>query len=179
MSCCITAGFSCCTLAGLWQHLSVWWRRCRFTTPTLDCGCGLRSAASLLTRGYDLTDVVPDFSLALFHIQVILFYFFSILPYWSLFYLSFCMCFYIYVFVSVNICCYRGQMKIISWSLCLCLQGSEQESKGLPCKKGIVQSTVGQGYHRKIVLASQSTQNTIYRSVSTPTSPTEQVKLLM
>ncbi|XP_071383820.1 CCR4-NOT transcription complex subunit 10 isoform X2 [Centroberyx affinis] len=40
--------------------------------------------------------------------------------------------------------------------------GSEQESKGLPCKKGIVQSIVGQGYHRKIVLASQSTQNTIY-----------------
>jgi len=43
-------------------------------------------------------------------------------------------------------------------------QGSEQEGKGLPCKKGIVQSIVGQGYHRKIVLASQSTQNTIYRS---------------
>ncbi|KAI4811740.1 hypothetical protein KUCAC02_014616 [Chaenocephalus aceratus] len=40
--------------------------------------------------------------------------------------------------------------------------GSEQESKGLPCKKGIVQSIVGQGYHRKIILASQSTQNTIY-----------------
>ncbi|KAM4632804.1 CCR4-NOT transcription complex subunit 10 isoform 2-T2 [Polymixia lowei] len=40
--------------------------------------------------------------------------------------------------------------------------GSEQESKGLPCKKGIVQSIVGQGYHRKIVLASQSTHNTIY-----------------
>uniref|UniRef100_A0A7N6FCC9 CCR4-NOT transcription complex subunit 10 n=1 Tax=Anabas testudineus TaxID=64144 RepID=A0A7N6FCC9_ANATE len=40
--------------------------------------------------------------------------------------------------------------------------GSEQESKSLPCKKGIVQSVVGQGYHRKIVLASQSTQNTIY-----------------
>nr|XP_043873681.1 CCR4-NOT transcription complex subunit 10 isoform X2 [Solea senegalensis] len=40
--------------------------------------------------------------------------------------------------------------------------GSEQESKGLPCKKGIVQSIVGQGYHRKIVLASQSAQNTIY-----------------
>ncbi|XP_028984442.1 CCR4-NOT transcription complex subunit 10 isoform X3 [Betta splendens] len=40
--------------------------------------------------------------------------------------------------------------------------GSEQESKGLPCKKGIVQSIVGQGYHRKIVLASQTTQNTIY-----------------
>ncbi|KAG7268702.1 hypothetical protein CRUP_021385 [Coryphaenoides rupestris] len=40
--------------------------------------------------------------------------------------------------------------------------GSEQESKGLPCKKGIVQSIVGQGYHRKIVLASQSTQNTMY-----------------
>nr|XP_057909810.1 CCR4-NOT transcription complex subunit 10 isoform X2 [Doryrhamphus excisus] len=40
--------------------------------------------------------------------------------------------------------------------------GSEQENKGLPCKKGIVQSIVGQGYHRKIVLASQSMQNTIY-----------------
>ncbi|CAI5678380.1 unnamed protein product [Oreochromis niloticus] len=40
--------------------------------------------------------------------------------------------------------------------------GSEQESKGLPCKKGIVQSVVGQGYHRKIILASQSMQNTMY-----------------
>uniref|UniRef100_A0A1A7WM88 CCR4-NOT transcription complex subunit 10 n=1 Tax=Iconisemion striatum TaxID=60296 RepID=A0A1A7WM88_9TELE len=40
--------------------------------------------------------------------------------------------------------------------------GSEQESKGLPCKKGIVQSVIGQGYHRKIVLASQSSQNTTY-----------------
>ncbi|KAM9722984.1 CCR4-NOT transcription complex subunit 10 isoform 2-T2 [Menidia menidia] len=40
--------------------------------------------------------------------------------------------------------------------------GSEQESKGLPCKKGIVQSVIGQGYHRKIVLASQSAQNTVY-----------------
>ncbi|XP_069573325.1 CCR4-NOT transcription complex subunit 10 isoform X3 [Brachyistius frenatus] len=40
--------------------------------------------------------------------------------------------------------------------------GAEQETKGLPCKKGIVQSIVGQGYHRKIVLASQSAQNTIY-----------------
>ncbi|CAN9514198.1 unnamed protein product [Ophioblennius macclurei] len=40
--------------------------------------------------------------------------------------------------------------------------GSEQESKGLPCKKGIVQSIVGQGYHRKIILASQSTQNSVY-----------------
>ncbi|XP_042596421.1 CCR4-NOT transcription complex subunit 10 isoform X2 [Cyprinus carpio] len=39
---------------------------------------------------------------------------------------------------------------------------SEQETKGLPSKKGIVQAVVGQGYHRKIVLASQSTQNTIY-----------------
>lgn len=39
---------------------------------------------------------------------------------------------------------------------------SEQENKGLPSKKGIVQSIVGQGYHRKIVLASQPTQNTIY-----------------
>ena len=59
----------------------------------------------------------------------------------------------------------------------VCFQGSEQESKGLPCKKGIVQSIVGQGYHRKIVLASQSTQNTIYRSVSIPESWA--VKLLM
>ncbi|KAM9797917.1 CCR4-NOT transcription complex subunit 10 [Neosynchiropus ocellatus] len=40
--------------------------------------------------------------------------------------------------------------------------GAEQESKGLPCKKGIVQSVVGQGYHRKIVLASQSALNTVY-----------------
>ncbi|XP_053322431.1 CCR4-NOT transcription complex subunit 10 [Spea bombifrons] len=39
---------------------------------------------------------------------------------------------------------------------------SEQESKGLPSKKGIVQSIVGQGYHRKIVLASQSIQNLLY-----------------
>uniref|UniRef100_A0A8C4JKN7 CCR4-NOT transcription complex subunit 10 n=1 Tax=Dromaius novaehollandiae TaxID=8790 RepID=A0A8C4JKN7_DRONO len=39
---------------------------------------------------------------------------------------------------------------------------SEQETKGLPSKKGIVQSIVGQGYHRKIVLASQSIQNVIY-----------------
>ncbi|XP_052002319.1 CCR4-NOT transcription complex subunit 10 isoform X2 [Xyrauchen texanus] len=39
---------------------------------------------------------------------------------------------------------------------------SEQETKGLPCKKGIVQAVVGLGYHRKIVLASQSTQNNIY-----------------
>ena len=58
----------------------------------------------------------------------------------------------------------------MSCSLCLFFQGLEQESKGLPCKKGIVQSIVGQGYHRKIVLASQSTQNTIYRSVLTQTS---------
>lgn len=56
MSCCITVVFSYCTSAGLWQRLSVWWKQCRFTTPTLDCGCGLQSAASLLTRGYDLTD---------------------------------------------------------------------------------------------------------------------------
>lgn len=48
------------------------------------------------------------------------------------------------------------------------LQGSEQESKGLPCKKGIVQSIVGQGYHRKVILASQSTQNSMYRSVPPP-----------
>nr|XP_037858892.1 CCR4-NOT transcription complex subunit 10 isoform X4 [Chlorocebus sabaeus] len=40
---------------------------------------------------------------------------------------------------------------------------SEQETKGLPSKKGIVQSIVGQGYHRKIVLASQSIQNTVYK----------------
>uniref|UniRef100_A0A672H639 CCR4-NOT transcription complex subunit 10 n=1 Tax=Salarias fasciatus TaxID=181472 RepID=A0A672H639_SALFA len=40
--------------------------------------------------------------------------------------------------------------------------GSEQETKGLPCKKGIVQSIVGQGYHRKIILASPSTQNSVY-----------------
>ncbi|XP_066546693.1 CCR4-NOT transcription complex subunit 10 isoform X2 [Amia ocellicauda] len=39
---------------------------------------------------------------------------------------------------------------------------SEQETKGLPSKKGIVQSIVGQGYHRKIILASQSTQNAVY-----------------
>ncbi|XP_007505289.1 CCR4-NOT transcription complex subunit 10 isoform X6 [Monodelphis domestica] len=39
---------------------------------------------------------------------------------------------------------------------------SEQETKGLPSKKGIVQSIVGQGYHRKIVLASQSIQNAVY-----------------
>ncbi|KAG8442894.1 hypothetical protein GDO86_011632 [Hymenochirus boettgeri] len=39
---------------------------------------------------------------------------------------------------------------------------SEQETKGLPSKKGIVQSTAGQGYHRKIVLASQSVQNLLY-----------------
>ncbi|KAE8596799.1 hypothetical protein XENTR_v10016243 [Xenopus tropicalis] len=39
---------------------------------------------------------------------------------------------------------------------------SEQETKGLPSKKGIVQSIVGQGYHRKIVLASQSVQNLLY-----------------
>ncbi|XP_043922578.1 CCR4-NOT transcription complex subunit 10 [Protopterus annectens] len=38
----------------------------------------------------------------------------------------------------------------------------EQETKGLPSKKGIVQSVVGQGYHRKIVLASQSAQNVVY-----------------
>ncbi|XP_077125089.1 CCR4-NOT transcription complex subunit 10 isoform X2 [Ranitomeya variabilis] len=38
----------------------------------------------------------------------------------------------------------------------------EQETKGLPSKKGIVQSVVGQGYHRKIVLASQSVQNLLY-----------------
>ncbi|XP_038832440.1 CCR4-NOT transcription complex subunit 10 isoform X1 [Salvelinus fontinalis] len=38
----------------------------------------------------------------------------------------------------------------------------EQDNKGLPSKKGIVQAIVGQGYHRKIILASQSTQNTIY-----------------
>ncbi|XP_067147557.1 CCR4-NOT transcription complex subunit 10 isoform X1 [Apteryx mantelli] len=42
------------------------------------------------------------------------------------------------------------------------LDTSEQETKGLPSKKGIVQSIVGQGYHRKIVLASQSIQNVVY-----------------
>uniref|UniRef100_A0A4W3J0N7 CCR4-NOT transcription complex subunit 10 n=1 Tax=Callorhinchus milii TaxID=7868 RepID=A0A4W3J0N7_CALMI len=42
------------------------------------------------------------------------------------------------------------------------LQTSEQETRGLPSKKGIVQSVLGQGYHRKIVLASQSMQNTVY-----------------
>ncbi|XP_042748469.1 CCR4-NOT transcription complex subunit 10 isoform X2 [Lagopus leucura] len=42
------------------------------------------------------------------------------------------------------------------------VQTSEQETKGLPSKKGIVQSIVGQGYHRKIVLASQSIQNVVY-----------------
>uniref|UniRef100_A0A8C2CIE2 CCR4-NOT transcription complex subunit 10 n=1 Tax=Cyprinus carpio TaxID=7962 RepID=A0A8C2CIE2_CYPCA len=36
---------------------------------------------------------------------------------------------------------------------------SEQETKGLPSKKGIVQAVVGQGYHRKIVLASQVIQS--------------------
>lgn len=49
--------------------------------------------------------------------------------------------------------------------LCFHLQGSEQEGKGLPCKKGIVQSVVGQGYQRKIILASQSTQSSVYRLV--------------
>uniref|UniRef100_A0A8C0UM50 CCR4-NOT transcription complex subunit 10 n=1 Tax=Cyanistes caeruleus TaxID=156563 RepID=A0A8C0UM50_CYACU len=43
---------------------------------------------------------------------------------------------------------------------------SEQETKGLPSKKGIVQSIVGQGYHRKIVLASQSIQNVVYNNKS-------------
>lgn len=42
-------------------------------------------------------------------------------------------------------------------------QSLEQETKGLPSKKGIVQSIVGQGYHRKIVLASQSVQNIVYK----------------
>ncbi|XP_055083916.1 CCR4-NOT transcription complex subunit 10 isoform X3 [Periophthalmus magnuspinnatus] len=47
---------------------------------------------------------------------------------------------------------------------CICANkgGSEQESKGLPCKKGIVQSIAGQGYHRKIILASQSAQSSPY-----------------
>ncbi|XP_067837848.1 CCR4-NOT transcription complex subunit 10 isoform X2 [Heptranchias perlo] len=39
---------------------------------------------------------------------------------------------------------------------------SEQETRGLPSKKGIVQSILGQGYHQKIVLASQSMQNIVY-----------------
>lgn len=63
MSCCITVVFSCCTSAGLWQRLSAWWRLCRFTIPTLDCGCGSQSAAYLLTKGYDSTDVDPYLSL--------------------------------------------------------------------------------------------------------------------
>lgn len=65
---------------------------------------------------------------------------------------------------------YGGKSKMIS-SLFSNFQGSEQESKGLPCKKGIVQSVVGQGYHRKIILASQSMQNTMYRSVQLPINP--------
>lgn len=48
---------------------------------------------------------------------------------------------------------------------------SEQETKGLPSKKGIVQAVVGQGYHRKIVLASQSTQNTIYSEAQSAAIP--------
>uniref|UniRef100_A0A8C0HEF2 CCR4-NOT transcription complex subunit 10 n=1 Tax=Chelonoidis abingdonii TaxID=106734 RepID=A0A8C0HEF2_CHEAB len=37
-----------------------------------------------------------------------------------------------------------------------------QAERALHLKKGIVQSIVGQGYHRKIVLASQSIQNVVY-----------------
>ncbi|XP_034519445.1 CCR4-NOT transcription complex subunit 10 [Ailuropoda melanoleuca] len=58
----------------------------------------------------------------------------------------------------------KGKIKavdIIKFPYCI-LQTAEQETKGLPSKKGIVQSIVGQGYHRKIVLASQSIQNTVY-----------------
>lgn len=70
--------------------------------------------------------------------------------------------------------CMGVKFKIIS-SLFSNFKGSEQESKGLPCKKGIVQSVVGQGYHRKIILASQSMQNTMYRSVlTTPHKSTQE-----
>nr|XP_023683239.1 CCR4-NOT transcription complex subunit 10 isoform X1 [Paramormyrops kingsleyae] len=48
---------------------------------------------------------------------------------------------------------------------------SDQETKGLPSKKGIVQSVVGQGYHRKIILASQSGQNTVYSDGQTAAIP--------
>ncbi|MFT7811723.1 CCR4-NOT transcription complex subunit 10-like [Arapaima gigas] len=48
---------------------------------------------------------------------------------------------------------------------------SEQETRGIPSKKGIVQSVVGQGYHRKIILASQSTQNTVYSDGQTAAIP--------
>ncbi|XP_048861424.1 CCR4-NOT transcription complex subunit 10 isoform X1 [Brienomyrus brachyistius] len=48
---------------------------------------------------------------------------------------------------------------------------SDQETKGLPSKKGIVQSVVGQGYHRKIILASQSAQNTVYSDGQTAAIP--------
>lgn len=61
-SCCITVGFSCCTSAGLWQPSSVWWRPCRFTTPTLDCGCASQSAASLLTKEWVLPHADITFS---------------------------------------------------------------------------------------------------------------------
>uniref|UniRef100_A0A8C9SWP3 CCR4-NOT transcription complex subunit 10 n=1 Tax=Scleropages formosus TaxID=113540 RepID=A0A8C9SWP3_SCLFO len=48
---------------------------------------------------------------------------------------------------------------------------SEQETRGIPSKKGIVQSVVGQGYHRKIILASQSAQNTVYSDGQTAAIP--------
>uniref|UniRef100_A0A8I5Y6C7 CCR4-NOT transcription complex subunit 10 n=1 Tax=Rattus norvegicus TaxID=10116 RepID=A0A8I5Y6C7_RAT len=53
---------------------------------------------------------------------------------------------------------------------------SEQETKGLPTKKGIVQSIVGQGYHRKIVLASQSIQNTVYNDGQSSAIPVASVE---
>lgn len=53
---------------------------------------------------------------------------------------------------------------------------SEQETKGLPTKKGIVQSIVGQGYHRKIVLASQSIQNTVYSDGQSSAIPVASVE---
>uniref|UniRef100_A0A8C5DXK9 CCR4-NOT transcription complex subunit 10 n=1 Tax=Gouania willdenowi TaxID=441366 RepID=A0A8C5DXK9_GOUWI len=61
----------------------------------------------------------------------------------------------------------RLWLRLAECSISANKRGGEQETKGLPCKKGIVQSVVGQGFHRKIVLVSQSTQNSIYRSVST------------
>ncbi|XP_020848867.1 CCR4-NOT transcription complex subunit 10 isoform X3 [Phascolarctos cinereus] len=53
---------------------------------------------------------------------------------------------------------------------------SEQETKGLPSKKGIVQSIVGQGYHRKIVLASQSIQNAVYNDGQSSAIPVASVE---
>uniref|UniRef100_A0A8C5G4G1 CCR4-NOT transcription complex subunit 10 n=1 Tax=Gouania willdenowi TaxID=441366 RepID=A0A8C5G4G1_GOUWI len=56
----------------------------------------------------------------------------------------------------------RLWLRLAECSISANKRGGEQETKGLPCKKGIVQSVVGQGFHRKIVLVSQSTQNSIY-----------------